>query len=156
MTSDRCKNAVLEAWKAFASRDQPRIEACFTPDAEWLAPRGNATALYLRYPDHMVGRKQIAVFLAAEFHKLFVSDVRVDIKTVLADGHVVVLEERMRATLANGRAYENDYCFFFELDDEGRIHRVREYMDTQRGHECVFGGSERTPGRAFPSCSDLP
>jgi hypothetical protein len=38
----------------------------------------------------------------------------------------------MQATLAHGGHYENDYCFVFELRD-GLIHRVREYMDTQRG-----------------------
>jgi hypothetical protein len=32
----------------------------------------------------------------------------------------------------------NDYCFVFELRD-GLIHRVREYMDTARGHRMVFG-----------------
>jgi hypothetical protein len=44
----------------------------------------------------------------------------------------------MRATLPNGRPYELDYCFVFELQG-GQIRRVREYMDTLNGWHQVFG-----------------
>jgi ketosteroid isomerase-like protein len=39
------------------------------------------------------------------------------------------VEETMTATPANGNHYADDSCFVFELQ-EGRVHRVREYMDT--------------------------
>ena len=45
-----------------------------------------------------------------------------------------------KATLANGRHYDNDYCFVIETRD-GRSHRMREYLDTQRGFQCIFGDS---------------
>ena len=51
---------------------------------------------------------------------------------------MVVVEERMRATLADGGRYDNDYCFVFELEN-GLIRRVREYMDTAKGHRMIFG-----------------
>ena len=66
------------------------------------------------------------------------SDLSVEFRGIYCDGHTVILEERMQATLANGRRYDNNYCFFFELTD-GRISKVREYMDTQKGRECIFG-----------------
>jgi uncharacterized protein len=87
----------------------------------------------------MVGRDRIVRFLVDEFPRLFVRDVRVDFSSVLCEGDTVIVEERMQAELANGRRYDNDYCFFFVLDPAGRIRRVREYMDTRRGHECIFG-----------------
>jgi ketosteroid isomerase-like protein len=133
------KQAVLSAWKAFGSGDRPRIQACLAPDVEWLAPPGNATAVALPYTHHMIGREQVVNFLVDEFPRLFVGDVRVDVGTVVAEGNIVVLQERMRARLANGRDYDNDYCFLFTVDDAGRIARVREYMDTRKGHACVFG-----------------
>ncbi|HEX6243845.1 MAG TPA: hypothetical protein VFZ61_23180 [Polyangiales bacterium] len=43
----------------------------------------------------------------------------------------------MRAVLPDGAAYENDYCFVFELEGE-RIRRAREYMDTARGQRQIF------------------
>jgi hypothetical protein len=62
----------------------------------------------------------------------------VDFKNLYADGRTAILETRLRATLASGRDYDNDYCFIFELKD-GRVHRVREYMDTLKGKQLIFG-----------------
>ncbi|MEU7894456.1 hypothetical protein AB0B45_16555 [Nonomuraea sp. NPDC049152] len=47
-------------------------------------------------------------------------------------------EATLTAALANGNHYINDYCFVFELRD-GLIHRVRECVDTARGHRMIFG-----------------
>lgn len=139
MNPEDCKQAVMSAWKAFGSRDRARVAACFTPDAEWLAPPQNATALALKDTHHLVGRDRIVRFLVDEFPRLFVRGVRVDFGSILCEGDTVIVEERMQAVLANGRHYDNDYCFFFQLDAAGRIHRVREYMDTRKGHSCIFG-----------------
>ncbi len=136
-TSSNSKAAVLRAWDAFASRRAERVAEVFTADAEWLAPPGNATARALDGSHHLVGRDRIVRFLTEEFPAVFPSDVAVDFRTVVAEGDVVVVEERMRATLASGRPYDNDYCFVFEARN-GLIHRVREYMDTRRGEE-MFG-----------------
>lgn len=139
--SPRSREIVQNAWKAFASHDAERISAVFTEDAEWLAPPGNATAVALDGPSHMIGREVIAHFLAEDFPRLFVRDVTVTFHAFHADGERVIVEETMTATLANGNPYTNDYCLVFELRD-GLIHRVREYMDTARGHRMIFGGEE--------------
>lgn len=138
MTPEQNKRTVSDAWKAFASHDAARIAAWFTEDAEWLAPQRNATALALGIPDHMIGQRAIVHFLAEMFPKLFVSDVTVDFRSRYCEGDTVIVELRIQAMLANGRKYDNDYCFIFELRD-GRIARMREYMDTQKGHACIFG-----------------
>ncbi|MGI5423651.1 nuclear transport factor 2 family protein [Streptomyces sp. CA-179760] len=136
--SQKSRNIVQNAWKAFAAHDPDRISAVFTEDAEWIAPPGNATATALQVPSHMVGRKAIARFLAEDFPRLFVRDVTVTFHALHADGERVVVEETMTATLADGNHYANEYCLVFELQD-GLIHRVREYMDTARGHRMIFG-----------------
>ncbi|WP_315835590.1 nuclear transport factor 2 family protein [Bradyrhizobium prioriisuperbiae] len=137
MESSASKAAVMETWTAFASRNIEQIAAVFTPNAEWIAPKGNATAVALHHTDHMVGADQIARFIAVEMHKLFGS-VDIQFRGVHADGSTVIVEERMQATLSNGNAYDVAYCFVFEL--EGRlIKRVREYMDTLQGWRMVFG-----------------
>ncbi|GAB2560248.1 nuclear transport factor 2 family protein [Nocardia heshunensis] len=134
------------AWRAFAGHDAAEIAAFFTADAEWLAPAGNATAVALNGPSHMVGREVITQFIANDFRRLFVSDVVVDFHGFYADGDRVIVEETMSATLANGGRYRNDYCFVFELRD-GLIHRVREYMDTARGHRDIFGDPSTVDSR---------
>lgn len=131
------KDIVLNAWKIFSSRDLMRIAALFTDDAEWIAPKGNATAVALDHTDHMIGAQAIARFIAQEMHRMF-SDVDIAFRGVYADGDVVIVEERMRATLAGGARYENDYCFVFTVAG-GKIREVREYMDTRKGWQMVFG-----------------
>ena len=138
------KEVVLRAWGEFASRDPERVAAVFAPDAEWLAPPDNATALAIDGTSHLVGRDRIVRFLTEEFGKVFVADVEVDFTGVFADGDTVVVEERMQATLAHGGHYENDYCFVFEVID-GLITRVREYMDTRRG-AAWFAAPQAAPG----------
>lgn len=135
------KDVVLNAWKTFSSRDTEYIAALFTEDAEWIAPKGNATAIALDHTDHMVGAKQIARFIAQEMHRMF-SGIDIAFRGIYADGDTVIVEERMRATLAGGRAYENDYCFVFTVADD-RIREVREYMDTRKGWRMVFGEQAR-------------
>jgi len=129
---------VKHAWKAFATRDPAQIAAVLTENAEWRAPEGNATAKALEHTHDMLGREAIVRFLSEEMHRLFVKDLTVTFTGLFSDGPVVVLEQRLQATLASGRAYDNAYCFIIELQ-HGRIHRVREYMDTQRGFQCIFG-----------------
>lgn len=131
------KDIVLNAWKTFSSRDATRIAALFTDDAEWIAPKGNATAVALDHTDHMVGAPQIARFIAQEMHKLY-SQVDIAFRGVYADGNAVIVEERMRATLPGGKPYENDYCFVFTVAGDN-IREVREYMDTRKGWRMVFG-----------------
>ena len=126
------KQLVVNAWQAFATRDPGQVRAVFAPDAEWLAPPGNATALALDGEHHLVGRERIVQFLTSDFGRVFVAGVSVDFRGFYADGDTVIVEERMQATLAHGGHYDNDYCFVFELEN-GLIKRVREYMDTQRG-----------------------
>ncbi|MEV1175022.1 nuclear transport factor 2 family protein [Nonomuraea sp. NPDC049784] len=138
MTSERNRELVKQAWRSFSTRDKDLIATFFTKDAEWLAPPGNATAVALGGTHHMVGRDAIVHFLTVDFRRMFVADVALDFRGFYAAGDVVVVEETMQATLANGNDYRNDYCFIFELRD-GLIHQVREYMDTAKGHRMVFG-----------------
>lgn len=135
------KDIVLNAWKTFSSRDATRIAALFSDDAEWIAQKGNATAVALDHADHMIGAPQIARFIAQEMHKLY-SQVDIAFRGVYADGDVVIVEERMRATLPGGKPYENEYCFVFTLAGD-KIREVREYMDTRKGWRMVFGEEAR-------------
>lgn len=136
MNSSMPKEIVIDAWKTFRTRDVGQITELFTPDAEWIAPAGNATAVALKHTDHMIGPGQIAQFIASEMHHLF-SNIDISFLGIHADGDIVIVEERMRATLPGGKLYENDYCFVFVLSGN-RIKMVREYMDTRKGWQMIF------------------
>ncbi|UBU08574.1 nuclear transport factor 2 family protein [Nonomuraea gerenzanensis] len=132
MTAVSNKQLVIDAWKIFATRDPVQVAALFAPDAQWLAPAGNATSLALDGTHHLIGRERIVRFLTEEFATVFVEDVSIRFGGFHADGDTVVAELRLQATLSHGGHYDNEYCFVFELES-GLIKRVREYMDTQRG-----------------------
>lgn len=142
-------NIIQDAFQAFASNDPDRISAVLAEDAEWLSPPGNATAVALKSTNHMVGRKAIVHFFAEDFPRLFAHDVTVTFHGSHTDGERVTVEATMTATLANGNPYANDYCFLFELRD-GLIHRVREYVDTARGHRMIFGDVPERPPLTRP------
>ena len=131
------KEIVLAAWAAFASRDPALVAAQFTPDAEWIAPEGNATAVALDGPCHLVGPEQLATFITEWVPTLF-KDTQIEFHRVLEAGDTVIIELRYKAGLVNGRSYDNRYCFLFDVED-GRIRRVREYMDTLAGQKQIFG-----------------
>ncbi|WP_330228446.1 nuclear transport factor 2 family protein [Nocardia sp. NBC_00508] len=147
MDAQISRELVLRAWREFATQDPDRIAAVFTLDAEWLAPPENPTARALDGTNHLIGRDRIVRFLTIEFPAVFVADRKVDFTAVTAEGTTVVVEERMRATLMNGNHYDNEYCFVFELSDDGLIHRVREYMDTRRAEEMFATPSPNASGQ---------
>ena len=101
-----------------------------------MAPQANGTAAAFKSEAGFKGAETIAAFIAVEMRRLFL-DVRIDFRGFYADGPIVVVEERMTASLPNGGRYENDYCSVFECRD-GRIARVREYMDTLNGYRQLF------------------
>ena len=138
------KVAALGVWKAFFSRDPERIRGVLTDDVEWVAPRANATAVALGVTDHMVGKEAIVSFLTRDLRRLFSNGMAVEPISTTAEGDRVVFEQMQRATLANGRRYENAYVFIFEMDGE-RVHRIREYMDTHNGYSMVFGDELPAP-----------
>jgi ketosteroid isomerase-like protein len=137
---------IQSALQALASHDPDRISAVLTEDAEWLSPPENATAVALETTHHMVGRQAIVRFFAEDFPRLFVRDLTVTFHGFHTDGERVIVEATMTATLTNASHYINDYCFVYELRD-GLIHRVREYVDTARGHRMIFGD---VPQRSSP------
>ena len=63
---------------------------------------------------------------------------RMNADRFIADGDCVVVECRGKATLKNGRPYNNKYCMVFRLED-GKIKEVTEYMDTDLVIK-TFGG----------------
>jgi ketosteroid isomerase-like protein len=138
MTVDENKQHVIDCWKAFATRDAAQIRKYFRADAVWIAPHNNATALALNAPSGFTNADHIAQFIANDVQKIFMRDVSIDFRGVHAAGNVVIVEERMQATLFNGRHYDVDYCFVFELED-GLITVMREYMDTAKGFRMIFG-----------------
>jgi ketosteroid isomerase-like protein len=143
------KDVVKLAWRSFSTRDPKEIEPFFTEDAVWIAPPRNATAIAAGKPEvTRMSRSEIASFIAKDFGRVFVADVAIDFTGLFGEDDIVVLQNRTRATLANGRKYDLDYCFVFKLR-EGRICEMREYMDTLGGFRQIYGEEAIKPVTAL-------
>lgn len=144
------KETITALYVAYAKGDPVQIADLLHEDVVWVAPAGNATqvALGLGQPDdagpprgaNNLGHKQIVLFMAHNFARFF-QGVRNEFRSMVSEGDLVFVEHRLSATLPNGRAYENDYCFAYEVRD-GRVLKIREYMDTRGGWMQVFGQDE--------------
>lgn len=144
------KQTVMALYGAYSTGDAEKISGLLHDDVVWTAPAGNATqvALGLGRPEDAgppcgaieLDRDAIVAFMAYNFARFF-GDVHNDFRTIVAEGEVVVVEHRLSATLPNGGTYLNDYCFVYEVRD-GKVWRIREYMDTRGGWAQVFGESE--------------
>jgi hypothetical protein len=133
------REAALNVWKAFASRDPEKIRAAFTADARWIAPPGNATAIASgRDAESLLTVDGIIAFITGVYNRLFPEGASIEFMTVVSEGDVAVIEQTYRARVANGRVYDNRYCWVF-LARDGKICEMREYMDTHSGFASIFG-----------------
>lgn len=132
------KDIVIGLWKAFSVRDEAQMRNRLAEGAVWRAPADNATAKFLGLASGMNGRDQIVLFIVDQFPTMYARDVKVEYKGVYADGDTVVVEMTLSATLANGRPYQNEYCFIHKLKDQ-QVVEIREFMDTYNGHRMTFG-----------------
>jgi uncharacterized protein len=62
---------------------------------------------------------------------------RMTVTSAIAEGDEVALQVVSHGVLGNGRVYENEYHFAMTVRD-GKIHAVREYLDTQHVVETWF------------------
>ena len=144
------KQTVMALYGAYAAGDAEKISALLHEEVVWTAPAGNAAQVGLglgRADDagpprgaNDLDRDAIVAFMAWNFARFF-GGVDNTFRTVVAEGEVVVVEHRLSATLPNGRPYVNDYCFVYEVHN-GKVWRIREYMDTRGGWQQVFGRGE--------------
>jgi uncharacterized protein len=154
------RQIVMALYGAYATGDAGQIASLLHDEVVWTAPAGNATqvALGLGRPEDAgpprgandLDREAIVAFMAYNFARFF-GGAGNEFRTVIAEGDVVVVEHRLSATLPNGRPYVNDYCFVYEVRD-GKVWRIREYMDTRGGWAQVFGKGD--PGQLIEFTSE--
>lgn len=62
---------------------------------------------------------------------------RITPTSMIAEGDYVAVEAEGFATMTSGRTYQPRYHFRFEVKD-GKVRRVREYMDTMHAWDTFF------------------
>ena len=135
--TEHSRAVVLDYVSALDRGDRAELRGKFTPDATWWPSGDLPTSGTWSGPDGIIDD-----FLAAMLGRLDAScPVVRDVRRVIADGDAVAVEWTTRATTRDGRPYENEYAFVFEVRD-GLICAVREYLDTARARRILFDGAD--------------
>jgi uncharacterized protein len=118
--------------KSFAKRGQDligdKIEAALTnmsEDLSWLIPGNVPNVSGLRR-----GKEEVRKFVSG-IGQAFPQGLQTEIRKTHAAGDAVIVELTNRGRAFNGKDYENEYCFVFELEN-GKIRRIREYVDMHK------------------------
>ncbi len=131
MSAEQNKEMVKATWTAFAKGDIKTAFGNMADNVSWLVP-GNIPGV----SGVKRGKDEILKFMGA-FASKIPEGMHSEITRAYADGDTVILELTNKAKVSNGKFYENEYCFVFEIEN-GKIRRIREYTDTQKAKDILF------------------
>lgn len=103
---------------------RPFVEA-MADDFTWIMPGSNAWCG--RYEGKEAVRERLFKPLVAQF----ATRNRLTPSRFIAEGDMVVVECRGKVTTRRGLPYENTYCLVCRFGDDGLLHELVEYMDTE-------------------------
>ncbi len=129
MSAESNKKLVKEYLEAFSAGKFDDVESMMSDDATWWVA-GN-------FP--LSGTKSRAEFcegLRTQLPQLVPGGIRFELGACIAEGDRVAIEVESHGTTATGKTYNNLYHFAIEVRD-GKIHRVREYLDTSHADEVL-------------------
>ncbi len=110
-----------------AAADAAGLRAIVTHDLRWVVPKGAIPP----YAGVHEGANVILEMMLSSVGATFVpGSQRAEIANLLHGDDECACEVRIWAEAADGRAYENDYTFWFAFR-EGAICEIREYVDTR-------------------------
>ena len=116
------KNLIQYFFDALNANDYDRAFEMVADDAIWWVPG----TLPFSGEKSKVQYRAIASGIQANFPDGF----HLTISSMIEEGDILAAEVVSNGTHRNGRAYNNKYHFRFQIRD-GRLFRVKEYMDTQ-------------------------
>lgn len=87
------------------------------------------------------GSRTMAELAAAmpDFALAFPDGLEMRVTGITAEDRRVAVEAVSQGITAGGKTYQNEYHFLFAFDEDGKISKVREYMDTAHVAD-VFAG----------------
>ncbi|MBA6411902.1 nuclear transport factor 2 family protein [Parahaliea sp. F7430] len=78
-------------------------------------------------------------------YDIFPKGLRFTVHGMIAEGEKVAVEATSAGEHISGQDYENQYHFLFEFD-QGKLRRLREYMDTEQVTDVICRGQRRPFG----------
>jgi uncharacterized protein len=126
--SEKNKDVVREFMKRFSAGDTKGALALMADNSTWWVAGS--------FP--LSGTKSKAEFAALleQVGDAMPEGIRLTPKAFTAEGDRVAVETESFARHKNGKTYQNQYHFLFEVRD-GKIQAVREYLDTMHANDVL-------------------
>jgi len=124
MNEEENKKTVFDAYSALGSGNGAKY-------LEYLSDN----ILCTLYGNHRLSgvyqnKQEILERMVPLFREKLTAPPRLHIKTILAEGDIVIIEMEGEGKAKDGRDYNNHYCFFVKVKN-GKIIETREHMDTE-------------------------
>ena len=132
ISTEQLKQTVNAFFDALAAADAERIVSFYAEDGEcWTS--GNTLI------SGTLNREQILAGASAVLD-VFPDKLSFGIDGMTAEGLKVAVEARSEGMHISGQRYRNFYHFLFEFNDDGKLRRLKEYMDTEAVTDVLCGG----------------
>jgi uncharacterized protein len=116
---------VVDFFAKLSTGDLEKVRDLFHEEATWEAMVKDIPGVGVHR-----GRKGIVDDFLKPIRGMFApGDPKVALTSIASKGALVIAESRGFGHVADGRPYDNLYCWAIEIKD-GKIHRLREYMDS--------------------------
>jgi uncharacterized protein (TIGR02246 family) len=136
MTNTASNKALVRAFfDALNAGDADAIAGSYAPDGS-VQTMGNTLI------SGVFNREQIAQSAGAIFD-VFPRGIHFTVLDMVAEGDKVAVEATSEGEHVSGQTYTNEYHFLFEFRD-GKVLRLKEYMDTEQVTDVLCGG-QRPP-----------
>jgi ketosteroid isomerase-like protein len=129
--SDKNKAIVARFFEAMNQGDVPFIVNAYADDG-CLQTMGN-TLISGTFTKDQITQSAGGIF------EVFPDGIRFEILDMVAEGDKVAVEATSEGKHVSGATYSNEYHFLFEFRD-GKLVRLKEYMDTERVTDILCGG----------------
>ena len=131
MSVEANKQLVRDTWAAVSDGEVDKFFAGLADDVTWTFFGSH------RFAGTFRGKDDLASRLFAPIGEILEAGIKVDIKSITAEGDRVVVEAKGDARSKSGKQYNNDYCIVIAIAD-GKIQDVHEYLDSELVTD-VFG-----------------
>jgi uncharacterized protein len=132
MSAEQNFDLITSTWQSIAKGDAEAALANMAEEVSWVIPGHLANVSGLKR-----GKGDVGKFIAG-IRQAFPEGLKSEIRKVHMAGDTVVVELTNRGKAFNGKDYENEYCFVFEIENK-KIRRVREYVDLLTVKETLMG-----------------
>jgi ketosteroid isomerase-like protein len=122
MSAEQNIELITRTWQSVAKGDADAALANMSDEISWIIPGHLANVSGLKR-----GKGDVGKFISG-IRNAFPEGLKSEIRKVHGAGDTVIVELTNRGKAFNGKDYENEYCFIFEVENN-KIRRIREYVD---------------------------